>query len=132
MIKDQMFDMHITVPAKVIGNIIELLSGEGILVSISPKAELAPKQAQRRYVGGRRNKGISGIDVIIMALGSGHTAGLTSYFARHDFSVTSVSPSLTKARAAGLVEGPSDNLRLTDKGVQHFGNLKSSLERVIS
>ena len=93
----QRFKMHLEVPSKLVGTIIELLDGEGILVSVEPVVD-KPKKVTR-YAGGKRNKGISAVGLIVECLTKSkvlNMSQLRAFFTDRGFSENSVHPSLSK------------------------------------
>lgn len=52
------FEMLLIAPANLVGDIVELMDGEGIVVAIKPYDD--KKKNGKHYAGGKRNKGISG------------------------------------------------------------------------
>ena len=101
----QRFRMHLEVPTNLVGPIIELVDNEGILVSVEPLKEKNTKK--HFYTNGKRNKGVSGID-LLMGLLKDHKGGvvfeqLKKAFVEKGFSETSVSPILSKLSADGKI-----------------------------
>jgi hypothetical protein len=85
-----------------ISTVLSALTGSSTLVSVSPTKETAEKPANgfSRFVGGKRNKGITGYD-----LGSQifkdlkrvmTTSELANLFAGHGFAKNSISPVLAR------------------------------------
>ena len=89
----QKFKMHVEVPAKLVGTIIELLADEGVVISVEQMKSGAPAP---RYAGGKRNKGISSRDLVIQTVGPrGATIEqIRTAFAGRGFAPTSVHPAL--------------------------------------
>lgn len=103
------FDMHIIVPAKMIGTIVELLAGEGILVSVAPKApDNGHTKAHRgRYSPGTGGRTInSGRTVVLEALKTGPKTikELEDLFRTQGRASNSVSPVLSGLSAAGTIK----------------------------
>ena len=98
------FDMHIIVPAKMVGTIIELLAGEGILVSVKPQENQSHSRVTKhhRATGSRIENGRT---IILDALSSGPKtfAVLESLFASKGRATNSVSPVLSGLTAANKV-----------------------------
>jgi hypothetical protein len=105
----QKFAMRIEVPAKLVGTIIELLDGEGTIVSVEQMREKAPSSGRgsgHHYAGGKKNKGISGEVLAIEILATAGRSGVAykkaeAMFADRGFAKTSASPNLSKAVKAG-------------------------------
>lgn len=62
MASNEMFDVHIVVPARMVGTIVELLNGEGLLISVSQQKsdETNPVKTKYVYTGGKRKKRVTG------------------------------------------------------------------------
>lgn len=61
-----LFEMHLIVPPKLVGTIVELMSDEGIIVTMNPYKN--SKKQIKVYAGGKRNKGISGEEAVLTIL----------------------------------------------------------------
>lgn len=98
------FEMHLIVPPKLVGTIVELMEGEGVIVSMNPHNEKGKRNGPR-YAGGKRNKGISGANAALAIIKESakpltYDKIGTLMASRHNFSVTSASPVLAKLVAA--------------------------------
>lgn len=107
------FDVHVIVPAKLIGTLVELLEGEGCLVSMEPYVEkVGIKKPKFAYAGGKRNKGISGYDAVIEAIKVGYrtTEKIADHMVKeYGFAPTSASPAITHLKAAGRIKQDEDS-----------------------
>ena len=110
---DQKFKMHLIVPIKMVGTIIELIADEGILVSVEPVVE---KGKTFRYVGGKRNKGISGSELVLTSLrdhgGLMKVKELEAVFVGKGFSTNSVGPSVSKLVIEKKIKRDGNTYRL--------------------
>lgn len=117
----QYYKVTLRVPVKMLSTIMEVLDGEGVLISAVPDegVEVAngAKVRKNRYFGGRRSKGISGEELALQCLKDGPQTeeAITPTFQSHGFAVNSVSAVLSKARRDNLVS------RLTDGRWALFG-----------
>lgn len=90
------FEMHLIVPAKLVGTIVELMEGEGVLVSMNPHND----KKKQHYANGKKNKGISGSDAaleILSASGKPMTYKQVGKLmaSKYNFSESSASPALS-------------------------------------
>src|SRR5580693_2555253 len=105
---EQKYNMHLVVPASLVGTIIEVLNDTGVLKSLEvidePTSDEAPKK-QVRYAHGQRNKGIKGIDLVIQSLGRGSMSvgALEAEFIKRGFSSSSLSPTLHILKSEGRI-----------------------------
>lgn len=100
------YKVTIEVPAAMVGVVIDVLNGEGVLMSVEPVQPVQDSKRGSRYVNGIRNKGMSAADLIMSTLEAKHSASgaeLEVAFAQHGFSRTSVSPSVARAIRAGKI-----------------------------
>lgn len=92
------FELHLIVPPKLVGTIVELMDGEGIIVSMNPYVD--KKSAPRRYLNGKKNKGISGIDAVIAILTDHKKLQYDKIGklmqSKHNFAPSTASPVLSK------------------------------------
>jgi hypothetical protein len=103
--------MHLIVPAALVGTIIELVSGEGIVV----KVETHTDEKKVRFANGKRNKGIKGDDLLLSLL---KACAMTSEaiekaFIAKGFARSSVSPTVSKLRN-------NKKIARNDKGLWHL------------
>jgi hypothetical protein len=99
--------MHLIVPAKLVGTIVELMDGEGILVSMNPFKGDTTKSKSYHYLGGKRLKGISGRDAVLEAVKQGHktTERIARYLnTNYNFALKSTSPCLTHLERDGKLK----------------------------
>jgi len=92
--------MHLVVPVRLVGDILQIMQGEGIMVKCEPYIETEPstKPRSKYYVGGKKNKGIRGVDLAIEAGKSGvrERADFKRIFTAKGFSPNSASACLSQ------------------------------------
>jgi hypothetical protein len=107
------YEMNLIVPVRLVGPIMELLDGEGVLVSTKPHDETMATGNKKvfRYAGGKKNKGISSEELIkqMLADGSKTDKEMSFAFKRHGFADTSTAASLSHYRIKGLVRRDANN-----------------------
>jgi hypothetical protein len=91
-----------------LGTVLSTLSGASTLVSVTPTEKTVNKRASPKvhpdretfYVGGKRNKGISGEDLVLQVLGSANrvfdSAEVRSKFVQHGFAANSCYSTMSK------------------------------------
>lgn len=103
------------VPTRLISTILELVEGEGIAATVDGKQQ--QKEMKRHYVNGRRNKGITGRDLVLRSLdendGRVMVKALEKIFTNHGFAAASYSSVVTNlekqeklVRRVSSPEGP--------------------------
>lgn len=102
------YEMHLIVPAKLVGTIIELLDGEGILVSTAPydeKKSQAPvaKKRKFKFAHGIKNKGVRGRELALEMVGRGPVteAQARNIFVAKGFAPTSAQAFLSELKCEG-------------------------------
>lgn len=120
---EKQFEVTFLIGASKLTTITELVAGECTLVGmreITPKEPAKKEQRPRQFhfYGGRRFKGISAEDLLIIALADGpkSTSRLYEIFEARGFAPTSASPACSNARKAGVVTGDGNGWLLTDTG----------------
>jgi len=117
------FAIHIIVPAKMIGTIIDLLDNEGILVSVTPIDD--EKKPSRHRVPRSRKNTQTGQELVLQLLSSGAKTPqqLSTLFQAQGFSSSSYSPCCSKLHAAGKIHFSKTDgkWRLTDNTEQRLG-----------
>jgi hypothetical protein len=104
------FAVLLHVESRRLATVLEALSGSATLVSVTtttmPDAP-TPKEPAVRYHHGRRNKGISGEELVLKVLAECNGLASFSKFAEafklHSFAPNSASPALSTAVLAGKV-----------------------------
>ena len=118
------FDVTLRVSSARLATVLEALNGSATLVSVLPCTEVTPKRARVfAYAGGKRNKGISGQQLVLQALQRANgklTIGqLGKIFAAQGFSPNSQSPALAALKTRGLVESlEKGSWKLTPAGLK--------------
>lgn len=106
MAKGSKFEIHLIAPVALVGDIVELMDGEGVVVAIKPYDESKP--TRKSYVGGKKNKGISSENAVMnilkessKALNSIQIGKLMS--SKYKFAESSAPPALSRLVAAKKV-----------------------------
>ena len=100
-----------------LGTVLSALAGSSSLVSVVPTQKTAhlpsssgssaPKESQSRFHGGKRDKGISGEELVLQTLGSSDrvftATEISNAFVQHGFAGNSSSPVLSRLAASGKV-----------------------------
>jgi hypothetical protein len=88
-----------------LATIISALKGSATLISMTVVEEKKPKTRNHGYVDGKRNKGISGEDLVIQSLKAGAQTSeqLTATFVERGFAPKSVSPNVSALVHRGIV-----------------------------
>ena len=113
MVTDK-YVMTLIVPARLVGTILDVLKGEGLMVKTEPYVETEqqqqPKKKEFRYAGGKRNKGISGVDLAIQSIQAGVKTdrGLMKAFVIKGFSENSSGPVISRLLQEGRIGRNSD------------------------
>ena len=111
---------------KKLATVLGALQGSAQLVSVTPTEVEAPKPAKEQYyVGGKRMKGISGLDLVLKVLGSEKRPftrdELSQAFVNNGFARNSYSPPLSDLMAEGRVVSAGQG-KYTLKGtIVHLG-----------
>lgn len=110
---NERFNVHICVTSSAkLATIMSVLDGEAKLISVEHIEEKSKKGNGSRYLNGKKNKGISALDLILQTLKGGKAtsrAELDKAFAKVGFSPNSVRPSLSKAVADKYVKEVEGN-----------------------
>ena len=145
---EKVYHLHLCIlTAKKLATIIEVLDHEAEMISCKehssdeifaegqPRGWPASRPAHEhktphRYVGGRRNKGIDGEELVLKVL-SNHWTKLSvveSAFKRYGFAQKSANSRLSKMKSMGLVEqGKGTNAyRLTSLGLEAKAKLQET------
>lgn len=108
------FDVHLIVPANLVGTIVELMQGSGVLVSMTPHEG---REARRKhfYRGGKRDKGISADDAILEYLrasaGLATLKQLSSYLSsKYSFADSSAGAAVSGMIKEGLLTRGEDGI----------------------
>jgi hypothetical protein len=104
------YHIHLRVPTRLVTTLLELVEREDITVLDSPFKEAAIAPSSKRtphYVNGKRNKGISGRDLVLASLKTS-PSGLTDeelerIFTDRGFSPNSAGPNTSKLREEGVI-----------------------------
>lgn len=132
------YDVVIRTPAQQLPTILEALEGAATLVSVHPVRDPQSAEPEKaatvvhthqprtfRYAEGKRNKGISGRDLMLRVLGTENRAfsnnELINAFTKEKFAGTSVGPILSVLIRDGLVR------RVSDGWYTKTGNLTTHL-----
>lgn len=102
------FEMHLIVPTRLVGAIVELMDGEGVVVTMSPHVETKRTNSKSHYANGKKDKGISGPDAVREVMTQAGRPMLAKEVGRllaskHGFAVGTASPVLSKFLAEGKV-----------------------------
>lgn len=111
---------------KKLATVLGALQGSAQLVSVTPTEVEAPKATKEQYyVGGKRNKGISGQDLVLKVLGSAKrpftNEELGKAFIENGFAEHSYSPSLTELVRAEKVVSAGRGTWALKGTVVHLG-----------
>lgn len=103
------FDIRIRVPAKHLTTVLEVITGTADILEMKQiEAEALEAEKPKRvtsYVGGVRNKGIKGSDLILESLAKGPMSGdaLGAIFVSRGFAAGSWKPTMSLLIRAGQV-----------------------------
>ena len=103
---DQKYEIHVLVPPELVGTIVELLKDDRITVTrMRPLAEEKPRSTRHPYVGGKRDKGIKSTDLMheLLRHGPQSIEIIERAFVKRGFAVGTVSPTISRMKAEGLV-----------------------------
>ena len=97
------FDMQLIVPTKLVGTIIELLEGEGVIVSMVPNNDKTKRGKNQRYADGKRNKGIAAPEAVLAILNESKVALTVPQIgklmaSKHNFAESSASSTVSRLR----------------------------------
>jgi hypothetical protein len=103
-----MYRVVADVPSESLTTVMQVIEGAARIIKVEPVESAARSASSKRgYVGGKRNKGISGDDLLLKCLRGSKSPisadQLRSAFEKHGFSPNSLSPTLSKAVAKKLV-----------------------------
>jgi hypothetical protein len=106
------YDIHIRTTAGKLTPILQLLEGEADVevknvTVVEPEAKA--KKPRFRYVGGKHNKGIAGLDLALQTFNEANGGVVTAHkigkvFAAHGFAANSASSVLTQMTRDGVIE----------------------------
>lgn len=98
MAKELMFDVHIRTTAGRLQMIVDVLDGSAEVISVKRAEDRTVKRTKRTYVGGKRDKGITGLDLITQTLAKGPMtqASLQNLFLAKGFADSSCGAALSK------------------------------------
>lgn len=96
------FEIHLVAPANLVGDIVELMDGEGVIVNIKPH-DAKSNGTRHHYVGGKKNKGISGEAAALLILKESNKPMTPTQVgkimaSKHNFAVSSASPVLSNLK----------------------------------
>ncbi len=120
------FQVTLRVSSSRLGTVLEALKGAAELLSVLPceAPSVAKPTRALAYVNGKRNKGISGPELVLKSLREREPRTREEFaaiFTLHGFAETSFSPSLTGLKEKGLVALVAPGkYGLTQKGKEEF------------
>ena len=109
---EKVYSVVLHVSEKRLGTLLDAIAGSATLISATATTEVIETRAvstgdTHHYVNGKRNKGISGEDLILKTLASSNkvftTVEIENAFVQHGFAGKSYSPPLSKLVGAGKV-----------------------------
>jgi hypothetical protein len=98
------YRMELKVPANLVTTIFDLLKDDGLVVNVTPLQE-ETKVKPSKYANGKKNKGITGAQLVLSALKHGACAQdiLTTTFVARGFSPNSCHAACSKLIKEGKV-----------------------------
>lgn len=123
MSNDQKFEMHLIVPIKLVGPIVELMAGEGVVVTMSQHVEKvhSRKKTRHSYANGMKDKGMLGNDAVLEIMTNEARPLATLEVGKlmatkHGFAESSASSYLSKLLREGKVTRDPSNGKYALKG----------------
>jgi len=113
-------DVTFSVAENKLGQTIEMMLATGAtLVGVRPSQGIEPPSKTVRYVGGKRNKGISAMQLLLSTInqiGLTRRSEVDQAFVHNGFAQSSVSPTISKALQDQFIKMEGSGYSLTELG----------------
>ena len=100
------YSIHVVVPTRLVGSVLELINGEGEVLHVEPfQAPPSRSKRSRRYLGGVKDKGVTGRALVLETLKDKPASRdeLIAAFKAKGFAPSSCSSTLSALRAQDAV-----------------------------